>query len=270
MSQPGDEDCDSVLSDSSTSGSSGSSAASGALSGDSSAVCPICDYNSRNVRALWQHINAVHISRKTFPDVDFLSSHARRVCCLCGFAYDKIWNLCRRSTGSGRSRCCGKMEDPHLSPWLHHPSGTSQASDVTHEVSSARAVSDEVLPVPEIDCSSTSHDVTDFTSNDGDLVLKGMRAAADLRIGTTINDEEAVFRAVMNEVVSLQVQTVAHVPKSVRPLLAEILAGELQHACFSGICFFSVSLLLPKRPFGYHLEVEDENDVLSAPCFLPD
>ena len=62
MSQPGDEDCDSVLSDSSTSGSSGSSAASGALSGDSSAVCPICDYNSRNVRALWQHINAVHIS----------------------------------------------------------------------------------------------------------------------------------------------------------------------------------------------------------------
>ena len=52
-------------------------------------------------------------------------------------------------------------------------------------------VSDEVLrqnlPVPEIDCSSTSHDVTDFiTSHDGGIVgivLRVMRAAAELLIG---------------------------------------------------------------------------------------
>ena len=56
-------------------------------------VCPVCDYRSRNQQALWQHINAEHISRQTFPKINFFTSHRRRISCICGFACDKCGKL---------------------------------------------------------------------------------------------------------------------------------------------------------------------------------
>ena len=91
-------DTDSGLSVRSTEFSKNHSTSAAALREVSSTVCPICDHSSRTVLALWQHINAEHISRRTFPPAEFLAGHNRHVCCICGFAYDKTWKVCRRST----------------------------------------------------------------------------------------------------------------------------------------------------------------------------
>ena len=76
----------------------------------------------------------------------------------------------------------------------------------------------------------------------------------------------------MYKIVSLQVQTVAHIPKSVRPLLAEILVNELQQAQFSGIWgFVRLTAFAKSDPiyiYDYHIEEEGGNAVLSAPCYL--
>ena len=71
MLQQHSEDFDLVLFDSLLSDHSASPVT---LNGKLSEVCLICDYNSRNVQALWQHFNSVHISRKTIPEVDFLTN----------------------------------------------------------------------------------------------------------------------------------------------------------------------------------------------------
>ena len=42
----------------------------------------------------------------------------------------------------------------------------------------------------------------------------------------------------MNEVATLPVHSVLRIPRSVRPLLAQVLSGELQHACYDGIWGF--------------------------------
>ena len=203
-------------------------------------VCPVCDYRSRNQQALWQHINAEHIFRQTFPKIDFFTSHGRRICCICGFAYDKMWKTCRRSTGTGRSRCRGSLEDPHLSSWLQNPCATSESVDLNR--------TNETFE------SSTGSAIPRVIFSDNDLALKGMQAASDFLLGSTVIDENGVFEAVMDDIVRLPVQTIAHVSKSVRPLLAEVLMNELKHAQYGGIwgfvrssVFAKATLRLPPR-----------------------
>ena len=67
--------------------------ASGASTEEVFTVCPFCDYRSRNQQALWQHINAEHISHHKFPKIDFFTSHRRRICCICGLYTTKCGKL---------------------------------------------------------------------------------------------------------------------------------------------------------------------------------
>ena len=86
---------------------------------------------------------------------------------------------------------------------------------------------------------SSVHELDNLTgSPDGihaisDTVLKGFLAASKL----TLNNSD-VFSSAMNEIIGLPVQIVAHVPKSVRRLLAEVLAGEFYHAHSNGLSDF--------------------------------
>ena len=50
----------------------------------------------------------------------------------------------------------------------------------------------------------------------------------------------------MNEIMTLHVDTVSHIPRSVRPLLAQILTVELRHACSDGLWRFSRFFLFAK------------------------
>ena len=80
--------------------------------------CPLCAVVSKNTGSLFQHINSCHITYRQFPDTNFLESYNCRLCSDCGFAYEKRFSRCRRSLGSGLSRCRGEMVAPLLSPWL--------------------------------------------------------------------------------------------------------------------------------------------------------
>ena len=68
----------------------------------------------------------------------------------------------------------------------------------------------------------------------------------------------------MDDIGSLSVQIIAHVFKSVRPLVAEVLMNELKHAQYDGICDLSAYLLLLRQLFVCLLVVEGENVALSA------
>lgn len=76
------------------------------------------------------------------------------------------------------------------------------------------------------------HNVDNVTAS-GDLVLLGIKAAALLSL--PYENELEIFNAVMNEVYTLPVYTVAHIPRSVRPLLSQVLATELQHGYVDGL-----------------------------------
>ena len=56
-------------------------------------LCPVCDYRSRNQQALWQHINAEHISHQILPKIAFFTLHRRRICCICGLYTTKCGKL---------------------------------------------------------------------------------------------------------------------------------------------------------------------------------
>ena len=59
-------------------------------------------------------------------------------------------------------------------------------------------------------------------SSCSDLVLEGIRAAATLV--SPVDNESTIFSAIMNKIMTLHVDTVSHIPRSVRPLLTQVLA----------------------------------------------
>ena len=102
--------------------------------------------------------------------------------------------------------------------------------------------------------SSTGSAIPRVIFSDDDLAWKGMQAASDFLSGSTVIDKNGVFEAVMDDIVSLPVQTIAHISKSVRPLLAEVLMNEPRHAQYGGIwgfvrlfAFAKATLRLPPR-----------------------
>ena len=70
----------------------------------------------------------------------------------------------------------------------------------------------------------------------------------------------------MNEVMTFRVDTVSHIPRSVRPLLAQVLAGELHHACSDGLWGFTRLFLFAKSVL--RLPEERKRDLPSTLCLL--
>ena len=195
--------------------------------------CPLCLSVVRDTGALFQHINVSHISQRCFPDANFLSAHDRRLCSDCGFAYEKRFAYCRRSLGCGRTRCRGKMVDARFSPWLLDTSGkpTSTNVIVTTDASSS---------------SEGSSVITDggITQERLDFVLDGLKAAA--LISAPLTDESAIFNSVMEDISSLPIDSVVHIPRSVKPLFATVLASELYNADTHGLWGFVRLSMLSK------------------------
>ena len=137
--------------------------------------------------------NSNHISRHLFPSITFLKSYNKRLCHDCGFAYSKIFEYCRRSLGSGNSRCHGLMEEPQSSSWL------CGSSTINCSPTSDKNFDSDVLA--NIDTSSSNgSDNSCFSScnSDLDLALEGVQAASTL--SCTKYDKSSVFIAVINKI----------------------------------------------------------------------
>ncbi|XP_062512774.1 uncharacterized protein LOC134188624 [Corticium candelabrum] len=198
--------------------------------------CPLCSLVTRDTVSLFQHINANHICYRNFPDVQFLEFHNRRLCSECGFAYGNRFSFCRRSLGPGRGRCRGLMTHPSASSWLSQYESTAVNGDIGIQNSP------EVAPTSASRITSSSVPV----SSSSNLVLEGIKAASMMSYPAVGDMELSVFNSLMNEVVTTPVQTVTHVPKSVRPLLSVVLAKELRCACEGGLWGFARLFMLAK------------------------
>ena len=191
--------------------------------------------SSDNTR--WQHVNLEHISRRIFPTAASLKEHGRNLCCKCGFAYSSHWKSCRRSQGSGNCRCGSDMVDPDASTWLFTNVGSSNIRVVNHVITMSERneplESRKGISLPETSDPSASSTGQNVVVDD--LALEGIRAATTLSYHSSDLDESAVFFSAMNEISTLPVHSVLHIPKSIRPLFSQVLAREIKHAFQDGI-----------------------------------
>ena len=76
-----------------------------------------------------------------------------------------------------------------------------------------------------------------------DPALVGILAAS---FGSPPGNETSIFTSIMNEIITLPVPTITHIPRNVCPLLAQVFCKELQNACKDDIWGFVRLSLLPK------------------------
>ena len=88
-----------------------------------------------------------------------------------------------------------------------------------------------------------SGDVSDGHVSD-DLVLDAVKSAECL--ACPASHEFAQFEALMLEISCLPVRTIRHIPRSVRPLLSQVLGAELRHVTDDGIWGFARLQMFPK------------------------
>ena len=209
--------------------------------------CPLRQSLHRDETSFFQHINSEHVCRRSFPSVSFQEDHDRRVCSACGFIYARRWRSCRRSLGGGHSRCCGRMDDPGISPWLCDASGNygrtqpyvplsrSATGQSLECIGESDFPTSSIIPIAE-QLDQTCDDSLFSATETNDIVLTGIKAAALL--SSPDGKYLDVFNAVMNEISTLPVYTVSHIPRSVRPLLSEVLSVALRHAYADGLWGF--------------------------------
>ena len=245
--------------------------------------CPLCKATFRDQTHLWRHINLEHITRRVFPPIDFLNSCGRLLCSepSCSFAYSDRYHTCRRSVGPNE-RCSGLLINPALvvsardisrvnssrapdtrgnfSEGLDS-SGTSlqmpgggPSSPVQPQLSSSTPRSDgpssagRRLSGLNPSASASSENVASqnpLPTFAGDSALAAVAAAATRSNQESSGDEHA-FQAIMDEIVTLPVGTVAHVPRAARTILASVLADCLRAARNEGLWGFVRLMLLAK------------------------
>ena len=97
----------------------------------------------------------------------------------------------------------------------------------------------------------------------GDLALEGVRAVSQLSCLLWIR-----LQQLMNEAVSLKVNTTCHIPRSVLPLLALLLSIEFDHAYHKGLRGFACRFILQKQCYVLH-PVVVRTEILYMPyCYL--
>lgn len=184
-------------------------------------ACPLCakpftTMNGTPPLSLWHHINATHISRGLFPPSDFITQHSRLICSTshCHWIYHSKFKCCQRSTGQGR--CRGALVDPSNLSYLPFPSPRPHppvASANQHSHPASADFSAAALP-------ST------------DLLEIALSAVAQRHLPAEHEDKEEIcFNTLMDSIMSFYVPTIAHIPRSCRPLFGEALAKELRSAC---------------------------------------
>ena len=104
-------------------------------------------------------------------------------------------------------------------------------------------------------CNSNNNNDSDIVNNNNnihistclpphDLVLAGVQEAASISPPPVY--ESLIFSSVMHEIFTLPVSTISHVPRKVRPLLAQVITTDLQHARLDGLWGFTHLSLFPK------------------------
>lgn len=162
------------------------------------------------INAMWQHINCVHASRSVFPPIQQYHTDNRLICSVCHWAYHKRFTKqgCQRQLLD--SRCGNPLVDP-----MDMPSLTFSA--VNLDPNSPEALQPD--PHRESNCMSP----------DEDMLLH--QAVETLQFDKDYSSFEAdSFNALLSRYMTLSTPTVKHVPRSCRPLLAQLLAKEFQHA----------------------------------------
>ena len=235
--------------------------------------CPLCRSIFRDVGVLWRHINIEHIARREFPPAEFLAQHGRLLCSepSCSFAYAARWRTCRRSVSSSQ-RCSGLLVDPSLvisarqlrrtTPvqcGLESCSSGALTSGTREQGHSSRPRPSVPPPPPppappappsreplsstsEFSSSTASRHLPDCQR---DPALAGVAAAAARQLQGTADDDQA-FQAIMEEIATLPVGTVTHVPRAVRSTLAAVLSDCLRAARVEGIWGFVRLSMLAK------------------------
>ena len=244
--------------------------------------CPLCRSIFRDVGVLWRHINIEHIARREFPPAEFLAQHGRLLCSepSCSFAYAARWRTCRRSVSSSQ-RCSGLLVDPSLvisarqlrrtTPvqcGLESCSSGALTSGTREQGHSSRPRPSVPPPPPppappappsreplsstsEFSSSTASRHLPDCQS---DPALAGVAAAAARQLQGTADDDQA-FQAIMEEIATLPVGTVTHVPRAVRSMLAVVLSDCLRAARVEGIWGLSASPCWQRLFYARHLGV---------------
>ena len=110
------------------------------------------------------------------------------------------------------------------------------------EVTSRHSVTGE--SAPGASSGSSSCPFTDQMSHFEDPVLEAIKAACSLTCPVYL--EAVLFESLMQEVSLLQVKTTCHIPRSVRPVLAEVLATEFRNATYHGLWGYARLHMFPK------------------------
>ena len=186
--------------------------------------CPLCKRHYSSCSHLWQHINSVHISRSTFPPVSFFDSCSHLICSKpsCRWAsHSRFHNSgCRRLLSTGKH--CG-------------------ASLVQANTVSTIPISEhQMLPQSTPSTNTSIADDSPSTSSDPlDIGLNSVQCGSFQ--GPAAMDSE-VLNFMMELIMVCPVSTVAHIPRSVRPLLAQVLSVEFRKARSSVWGFVRLSL----------------------------
>ena len=123
------------------------------------------------------------------------------------------------------------MVDPLLSSWLSRMTSTHDLASTPTDVTSRHSVIGE--SASGASSGSSSCPFTDQISHFEDPVLEAIKAACSL--ACPVHLEAILFESLMQEVSLLQVKTIGHIPRSVRPVLAEVLATEFRNATYHGL-----------------------------------
>ena len=204
--------------------------------------CPVCQSFFSDNNSMWQHVNLQHISKQIFPPVSVLKEQEQKLCASCGFSYSSHWPPCRRSLGPSHPRCGGQMIEPELSLWLQDMPSTGNGGLVPEEMTEDTQGANPPLMNDSELFNQSLRSTSNFMS--ADIVLKAIRSAE--RICCHLQQEFILFQAFMNEIMTLPIITICHIPRCVRPLFAEVLAKELRHATYDGVWGFARLSLLPK------------------------
>ena len=191
------------------------------------------------------------IARRVFPPADFLTSHGRLLCSdpTCSFTYSSRWHTCQRAVGPGQHRS-GLLIDPHVviaarrlpsAPAAPEPDDTRtpEPGDTPSYPTAREPTPATTTPPPP---PGPYRHLPDCQK---DPSLAGVAAAAARLMQPTLEDAQA-FQAIMEEIGTLPVGTVAHVPRAARSLLAVVLADCLRAARCEGIWGFVRLMLLAK------------------------
>ena len=192
-------------------------------------TCPVCSkhFTISAVNTLWRHINTDHISRHRFPPADFFALHSRLVCSVstCRWANHSRFRHsgCQRKVSTG-SRCGGDLIEASLA-------GISWCDEECEDA----------------DTSCFSSNISNSTPNRSythtDLVTIAIEATQNLHLSEEfLSLESQLVDAILDSIRRVPVTTVIHIPRSIRPLLSQVLCSVLRAATHSVWGFVQLAL----------------------------